>query len=194
MSQDKSYRRVYPDRILQFSGADDRFILLLHDSESEWVIPIMIGQKEAQSIMLSTSGETPIRPMTHDLTVSIMESYGLQLKEVTIDRFDEGIFYGSLIISDGFNEKRIDCRPSDGITLANLTGCPVSAATAVIQETSVPADRLVSQADEINEPTLEELERLLKHYEETDDFDRAEEVLKQIQQLKSHQNKNDGSR
>src|SRR5713101_2597000 len=57
----------------QQTGA--HFVLLQDDSESR-ELPIMIGESEAQAIMLSIQGIKPPRPFTHDLMRSIIAETG----------------------------------------------------------------------------------------------------------------------
>lgn len=52
------------------------FLVLLMDDEEKKVLPISIGPLEAQAIALVLQGETPPRPLTHDLLKTFCEQLG----------------------------------------------------------------------------------------------------------------------
>ena len=108
-----NYTQVYPLQISQSMSLSGGYVLVLHAPECNKQIPIIIGEAEAQAIVMAIEQKKARRPLTHHLLNNIMEEYMLVLKQVTIDRFEEGIFYSTLYISDGFSEKRIDSRVRD---------------------------------------------------------------------------------
>ena len=69
------------------------FALLLSAKESDKRIPIIIGAPEAQAIAMVIEGINPQRPMTHDLFASFAGAFGIELTEVFIYKFEDGIFY-----------------------------------------------------------------------------------------------------
>ncbi len=99
---------------------------------------------------------------------------------VTIDRVLDGVFYATLHITDGFNEKAIDSRTTDAITLALLTDAPIMVDDNVLEETSVAATEPPSPT-----PTLEALEAELHRCEEDEDYERAAEIQQQIEKMKN---------
>ena len=132
-----SYTQVYPLQISQTMSMSDAYVLVLDAPDTGKQVPVIIGEPEAQAIVMAIEQRQARRPLTHQLINNIMEQYMLILKQVTIDRFDEGIFYSTLYISDGFTEKRIDSRTSDAIVLALMQGCPIMMAQNVLDETSM---------------------------------------------------------
>lgn len=81
-------------------------------------LPIVIGGFEAQAIAVALEKMAPTRPLTHDLTKSICNSFGIELNEVIINNLDDGIFYAKLICKKGDEIVEIDSRTSDAIALA----------------------------------------------------------------------------
>ena len=61
-------------------------------------IPVVIGAAEAQSIALKMESITPPRPMTHDLFASLAQAFGIELQDVFIHKFEEGIFSSELTL------------------------------------------------------------------------------------------------
>lgn len=174
-------KQVVPISIQSGMSQSGSYILMLLEPESQRQIPIIIGAHEAQGILLAKETVRTRRPMTHELMAKMMEAYGLGLTQVTIDRVLDGVFFATLHITDGFNSKAIDSRTTDAITLALLTDAPIMVDDNVLAETGVAAD--VQPASPT--PTLEALEAELRRCEEAEDYERAAEIQKQIEHIKS---------
>ena len=188
-----SYTQVYPLQITQSMSMSGTYVLILDAPESGKQVPVIIGEAEAQAIVMAIEQKQARRPLTHNLLNNILEEYMLVLKQVTIDRFEEGIFYSTLYISDGFSEKRIDSRTSDAIVLALLQHCNIMMESHVLEETSMlpgalennlPHNRTHSQPDT---PTLEQLEEMLRECEEHEDYEQAAEIMEKINQMKKNE-------
>lgn len=104
-------------------------LALVHEGWEE-VLPIWIGDAEAEAILRELQGVHLPRPMTHDLMVSLLDHLEAELAEVRIHDVREGTYHGSLHIRregrDGLTE--VDTRPSDGLALAVRTGARVRVA------------------------------------------------------------------
>lgn len=180
-----SYREVFPMEILQGVSESNSYILMISSPTTGKEIPILIGDYEAQAIIMAQEEISARRPMTHELFGAMFEAFGLTLKKVTIDKFEEGIFFATLFLSDGFNEKRIDSRTSDSIVLALLNSCPIMMEDKVIQEAGVEPNALFSnspQQRKQQDETIEDLEKKLKQYEEAEEYEKAAEIQKIIDQ------------
>lgn len=186
-----SYTQVYPLQISQSMSMSGAYVLVLDAPKNGKQVPIIIGEAEAQAIVMAIEQKQARRPLTHNLLNNILEEYLLVLKQVTIDRFEEGIFYSTLYISDGFSEKRIDSRTSDAIVLALLQHCNIMIENRVLEETSMepgalennlPQNRSKSQSDTL---TLEQLEELLHECEEKEDYEQAAEIMEKINRMKN---------
>lgn len=181
---------VYPLQISQTPSMSDAYILVLDAPERGKHVPVLIGEAEAQAIIMAIEQKQARRPLTHNLINNILDEYMLSLKRVTIDRFDEGIFYSTLYISDGFTEKHIDSRTSDAIVLAILQHCDILMNLNVLEETSMEPGAI-----ENNQPrnpdgslkmdmTIEELEEELQQCEKNEDYEQAAEIMELINKLK----------
>lgn len=125
------------------SGA---YALILAEAGGPRRIPVIIGAAEAQSIALRMESITPPRPMTHDLFVSFAHAFGVNLKEVFIYKFEEGIFSSELTFADEDRIIKIDSRTSDAIAIAMRTGAPIYTTRAIIEETSFVMEQ---QSDDV---------------------------------------------
>lgn len=169
-------KRVYPTTIQSGASQTGNYLLTLLEPEGGTQVPIIVGQSEAQSILLAKEGVATRRPMIHEVVMNILDTYGLELRRVTIDRVVEGVFYATLHLSDGFNEKQIDSRSSDAITLALYHDTPILMDESVLEETGVKAEK--------SEMKIEDLEKELQRCEEAEDYERAAEIQKQIERLR----------
>lgn len=178
-------KKVYPVTIQSGMSQTGSYLLMLHEPEEGRQIPIVIGHGEAQSILLAQNpeeNEKIKRPMTHQLMVQMMLSYGLTLNKVTIDRVVEGVFYATLHISDGFNMQTIDSRTTDAVTLALLTDAPIFADEQVIEDCGVKIQRKT----EVTSPEMDLhlLEEELRRCEAEENYERAAEIQAKIDDLR----------
>jgi hypothetical protein len=116
-------------------------VVLLCDG-SERVVPIYVGILEAISINSALHNEVPPRPMTHDLIVSMLESFSAEITKVLIDDLDYGTFYARLTVKFKESLKEFDARPSDCIALALRTGADVFMSDMVFMKASVNKEDL----------------------------------------------------
>lgn len=179
-------KQVYPITIQSGMSQSGSYILMLCEPESNLQIPIIIGQHEAQSILLAKEAVPTGRPMTHALIKNLMDTYGLELQKVTIDRVNDGIFFATLHLGDSLslwagansNDKTLDSRTSDAITLALLCDAPIFVDDKVLEETGVK-----TQADD-QPDTIENLEQELRRCEENEEYEKAAEIQKKIDAMK----------
>jgi uncharacterized protein len=97
--------------------------VLLEDRGKGRELPIMIGDNEAQAIMLELHGVKPDRPLTHDLLRSIIEQTGNKIDRVLIGELRDEVYYAKIFMDQG--RYAIDSRPSDAIALAMGVNAPI---------------------------------------------------------------------
>lgn len=162
------------------------FVMMLYEPMGNRKVPVMIGRHEAEMIMIEQGTQSPKRPMTHQLIINIMNSFALTLKLVRIDRFEEGIFYASLLVSDGFNTHTIDARASDAVLLALHQTVDIEMAESVLNDTGfiVQNDDIDISSSLPGSETIEELEEELRQCEENEEYEKAAEIMERIKKLK----------
>ena len=97
--------------------------------------PIVIGSLEAFAIHRRLLGETPERPLTHDLLASVVDTLGGTVERIGITHLEAHTFYAVVHLRDkdgGLHE--IDSRPSDAIALGVATMVPIYVDEAVLDE------------------------------------------------------------
>jgi uncharacterized protein len=82
------------------------------------------------SINASLSGHTPPRPLTHDLFLLTLETFGAKVSRCVIVRVENEIYYARLILEaeNEIMERKIvelDARPSDCLALSVRCGAPI---------------------------------------------------------------------
>lgn len=163
------------------------FALLLENADSTpdvaRRIPIVVGTAEAQSIAVRMEQVVPSRPLTHDLFVSLFHVYGIELKRVTIYSFKDGVFAAMLHVSNGQTEVDIDSRTSDAIAIALRTGAPIYTTPEVMEHTSYEWRRDGDYKPvRLEDMPLEKLERRLKRYVDSEEYEKAARIQKIISQ------------
>ncbi|MEP6624196.1 MAG: bifunctional nuclease family protein [Acidimicrobiia bacterium] len=132
-------------------------IVLLREEGGQRYLPIFIGSPEATAIVYALQGmETP-RPMTHDLFVTVMGDFGVELRQVSITALSEGTFYAELELARDGAVTRVSARPSDAIALAVRLGDGVP----ILVEDSVFEEAGVLFEEEQDEDQIEEFRAFL---------------------------------
>ncbi|MCL3849732.1 MULTISPECIES: bifunctional nuclease family protein [Parabacteroides] len=126
------------------SGA---YALILAEEDGARRIPIIVGTSEAQSIAIALEHITPPRPLTHDLFVTFAQAFGIQLREVFIYKFEDGVFYSELLFDDGITQVRLDSRTSDAIAIALRVKCDIYTTDQIVTECGVVLEEASSMRD-----------------------------------------------
>ncbi len=109
-----------------FDQENNAPVLLLKDLISPRYITMRIGPFEAMAILMSLHGETPPRPMTHDLMKNMLDRLGCRLDRVVLVDMVNGVFYADLWVRLPSGKiRKVDARPSDSVALALRTGSPI---------------------------------------------------------------------
>ena len=101
-------------------------VVVLRDKpQGTRVLHIWIGVLEAAAIHLELEGHHPPRPMTHDLIQSIFDELSVRVGQLVICDMRDETYYAELTLHQDGRERRLDCRPSDGIAIALRTQAPI---------------------------------------------------------------------
>ena len=98
--------------------ASGQFKVVLQDNNSGRILSIWVGQFEGTAISLGIQEAWTPRPMTHDLTINIMNKLQAQVKSVVITDIRDNTFFAEIHLTAKENELIIDSRPSDAIAIA----------------------------------------------------------------------------
>lgn len=172
------------------------YVLVLGDKNSQRKLPIVIGSAEAESIAVGIDRQRGGRPLTHDLFLRFAKEFDVEIKEVVINRFREGVYYAMLVCQQGNDITMVDARPSDAIALAVRVGCDIYAYETVMQEASIIMEDIEQESPDdtdseniINKVqgetdydllTLHELEDLLQEAINDEDYIKAARIRDEI--------------
>ncbi len=127
------------------SGA---YALILAEIDGPMRVPVVVGGMEAQSVAIKLEGIIPPRPLTHDLFASLMHAFNLQLLDVYIYKFEDGIFSSEMtIIDNNGKEVKLDARTSDAIAIAMRVGAPIYTTKQIIAETGFMMEMVSQDSD-----------------------------------------------
>ena len=159
--------------------ATNQFLMLLVDDEGGRLLPIVIGQWEAQSIAWNMQGITMQRPLTHDLFKNFLNTINVKITKIIIDDLKENTFYAKIRIKNKDIKTEIDSRPSDAVAIALRMDAPIFVEESVINKAAVKIDP-VNQKD-LNEISL--LNKRLQKAIEMENYEEAAELRDKIKEL-----------
>lgn len=182
---------------LSYSQAQSNsYALVLGETNGKRRLPIVIGHYEAQAIALELEKMKPSRPLTHDLFYNFAKTFGINVVEVQITKFHEGIFYATLVCDNGISIHEIDSRTSDAVALSIRFHCPIftteeimSQAGILFEEEEPSADSLDSASDDeiysdFRNLTITELEDELQKAVDAEDYEKASLIRDEIRRRK----------
>ena len=132
---------------IAIDGGTRNPVILLRDSSQRRQLPIFISPEQSRAIRSVLEGEKSLRPMTHDLIVSIMAAWKMKLQRVVIHALRDNTFYAVMTVGNGKEKKEIDARPSDAISVALRVNAPIWVMEEVILDAAMPVDREADAAE-----------------------------------------------
>lgn len=119
---------------LGLDSSNNSYVVILQERGGTRLLPIWIGQPEAESIVMHMHNVKRPRPITHDLVRSLIVGMNAQLRRVQITRVEKQTYYAELHLQHGDTLARIDARPSDSIAIALRLDAPIYAAESLLVE------------------------------------------------------------
>jgi hypothetical protein len=173
------------------SGA---YALILGERNGRRRLPIIIGGFEAQAIAIELEKIRTPRPLTHDLFKNFADAYHIEVTEVLINKFSEGVFFAQLICTDGQIQQEVDSRTSDAIALALRFNCPVFTYESILASAGILMDEEtdVQKTDENQEIPVEEdlepmshvttadLKDMLRNAIENEEYEKASKIRDEL--------------
>lgn len=117
---------------LGMDPAQQTYVVVLQEREGARLLPIWIGQAEAESIVMQMHNIKRARPLTHDLCKSLIIGMGATLRRVQITRMENNTYFGELHLERADEVVRVDSRPSDAIAIALRLDAPIFAAETLL--------------------------------------------------------------
>jgi len=182
---------------LSYSQAQSNsYALVLGETHGKRRLPIVIGHYEAQAIALELEKMKPSRPLTHDLFYNFAKTFGINIVEVQITKFHEGIFYATLLCDNGVTLHEIDSRTSDAVALSIRFHCPIFTTEDIMSQAGILFEEEEPSTETTDDSSgeestsslrglgLAELEAELLQAVEDEDYERASMIRDEIRKRK----------
>jgi len=117
---------------LGLDNGTQSYVIVLRERDGERLLPIWIGQAEAESIVVHMHQMKHSRPLTHDLCTHLIREMGGTLTRVQITRVSKNTYFAELHVEREGALIRIDARPSDSIAIALRMQAPIYAADELL--------------------------------------------------------------
>jgi uncharacterized protein len=110
---------------LGLDASTNTYVVILREKGGNRLLPIWIGQAEAESIVMQMNNVRRERPLTHDLCKSLIIGLGGTLRRVQITKVEKNTYYAEMHIQRADGPVQIDARPSDSIAVALRLAAPI---------------------------------------------------------------------
>lgn len=117
---------------LGLDRSNSSYVVILKEKAGERLLPIWIGQPEAESIVIEMSKLRRERPLTHDLCKTLITGLGGTLRRIQITKVENRTYYAELQIHRDDEVIHIDARPSDSIAIALRFEAPIYAQDSLL--------------------------------------------------------------
>lgn len=107
-------------------------------------IPIFVDPTVANSIQGALKGQKLPRPFSHELMQTILKTYEIHVERVSIT-LENGIFYGTITLSQNGRQQVFDSRSSDAIALAVHFESPIFVEEGLLESVGKNSNDLESE-------------------------------------------------
>ncbi len=162
--------------------------IILKEREGQRSLPIVIGEYEAQSIALALENLKPPRPITHDLTVNLLDTLGAGMESVIISDLRDNTYFAIIRLTTNSDEVlEVDARPSDAIALAVRLDTTIYVSDEVMQQASyIPDEEDEEKKNYVIKAKTSELDQLkeeLKKAVEAEEYEKAAQLRDKIKRM-----------
>jgi len=170
------------------------FAIILEYEESYVILPMVVGNGEAQAISYGMENSTKsTRPLVHDVFSKFIKNLGYNVECVEIHRIVDGVFLSNIILKNDEGEIiTLDARTSDAVAMALRFSATIHISEDVISEAGIVlrADNIeqidinLTKEEGYGAYSMKDLEELLNIAVEKEDFDAAIELDQEIKKRK----------
>ena len=105
--------------------ASGQFKIILKDHKTNRILSIWVGPFEGHAITLGLEEAWLPRPMTHDLTIDLINHLNARIEKVVITDLKDNTFFAVINLTSGGQKISVDSRPSDAIAIAVRLKIPI---------------------------------------------------------------------
>ena len=154
---------------LGLDRSSNSYVVILQEKDGSRLLPIWIGQPEAESIVIEMNRIKRERPLTHDLCKNLIVGMGGSLRRVHITKVQNRTFFAELHIAMPGGMVQVDARPSDSIAIALRFAAPIFAQSSLLTALLVDdaegeePDFPIVQQEEESDTSAETLKQYLEN-------------------------------
>lgn len=148
------------------------YTLVLHNPSSKIQLPVLIGSVEAQSIAMEMENIQSSRPLTHDLFLSTLKQFEIGIKEICVEKLEEGIYYSTIYFVKGDQEFSMDSRTSDAIALAMKYKSPIFVLQEIIDEAGYHEEDVDEEESEKESDVKDDVESFFSQLNTSDESEK----------------------
>lgn len=141
---------------LGLDSVSSSYVVILQEKGGDRLLPIWIGQPEAESIVMEMNHIHPPRPLTHDLCKRLITGMGASLRRVQITKVQDNTYFAELHLLRGEDVFHIDARPSDSIAIALRFSAPIFAQESLLTAIEVEEAEGATDDDDGDVPLVPE--------------------------------------
>lgn len=164
------------------------YAIILAQVDGPYRIPIVTGLSEAQAISIKMENFSSPRPLLPDLFCSFAHGFGIEIKEVVIYGYQDGIFSAEIHFADSQKELVMDCRTSDAIAIALYCQAPIYTTKDILQTVGTIFDENPDRQQQEEVPAKseqDEIEQINKRLAKAIEEENYEEAARLKEQLKN---------
>jgi bifunctional DNase/RNase len=135
------YRRMAVGGVAPTNAGNARDAIVLMDDSARRGLLLVIGGKDAVPVALPFEPTGVERPLTRNLLYAAVKKLGGEVVSVRVDRLEDDVFYGSVLLTKGGRVFELDARPSDALSLAVGNGVPVFVAETVLARAGIDVEK-----------------------------------------------------
>ena len=98
---------------LGLDSTTNTYVVILQEKGGERLLPIWIGQPEAEAIVMEMNGVKRDRPFTHDLCKSLIVGLGGTLRRVQITKVQQRTYFAELRVAGSAGVVHVGAGPCD---------------------------------------------------------------------------------
>lgn len=133
---------------LGLDRSTNSYVVILKEKNGNRLLPIWIGQPEAESIVIEINRIHRDRPLTHDLCKNLIIGLGATLRRVNITKVQDRTYFAELHLAGREGIVHIDARPSDSIAVALRFSAPIFAQDSLLNAVLVQPGEEQEEDDE----------------------------------------------
>ncbi len=138
-------------------------VLVLREVEGRRrVLTLYIGGPEASAIHTALEGTQPPRPLTHDLSVMLIEALAAKLDRVIVTELRDQTYFAEIVLRTSAGDIGISGRPSDAVALAVRAGAGIFASVDLLDEVGREIGVDGAENEEAEEAVVDEFRDFLE--------------------------------